>query len=322
MKSVECTLTTLVVTGLALAAMPALAAEEYPNKPLRIIMPFGPGGSPDTFGRMTSKYLSERIGQPVVVENKPGANSTVGAAFVAKSKPDGYTILYGTNSSTSAARSMFKSLPYDPIKDLAGIIINQEGFYMLIVRPTEKGGLAEFIENARKSPDRYAMGGSSSTGEILNKMFKDAAKLGYTYVRYKASSAMFADIIAGRLAGTFQPINISLSYVRSGKLRGLAVSSAERLPIVPEVPTVNDLYPGVVLSTWTGYFAPAATPRSIINYLHKHYADITLNVPDINKWASNAGRALTMKPEEVDTYIRQDESRWSKLTRAAGIDPQ
>lgn len=310
----------LVTTGITPA--PAHAAEEFPNKPIKIVMPFGPGGSPDTFGRMTARLLSARIGQQVVVENRPGANSTVGSAQVAKSRPDGYTILYGTNSGTSAARSMFKSLPYDPIKDLSGIIINQEGFYILLARLEEKGGLAEYVANARKNPERYPMGGSSSTSEILNKMFLNATKLDYTYVRYKESSGMFPDIMAGRLAGAFQPVNIALSFMRPGKMRGLAVSSAERLAVVPDMQTVHELYPGVVLSTWTGYFAPGGTPLPIRNILWKHFADITLQDKDVNTWASNAGRALTMKPEEVDAYVRKDEARWNMLTKMAGIEPE
>ena len=312
----------LLATLSLVTAVPAHAAEEFPNKPIKIIMPFGPGGSPDTFGRMTAKLMSARIGQQVVVENRSGANSTLGSALVAKSKPDGYTILYGTNSGTSAARSMFKSLPYDPIKDLAGIIINQEAFYMLIVRLQEKGGLTEYVESSRKNPERYPMGGSSSTAEILNKMFLNATKLDYTYVRYKEASAMFPDIMAGRLSGAFQPINIAMSFVRPGKMRGLAVSSPERLPIAPDMPTVNELYPGVVLSTWTGYFAPGGTPMPIRNILWKHFADITLQDKDVNTWASNAGRALTMRPEEVDAYVRKDEARWNMLTKMAGIEPE
>ena len=314
----------LVTAGITsgITSAPAHAAEEFPNKPIRIIMPFGPGGSPDTFGRMTAKVVAARIGQQVIVENRPGANSTLGSAVVAKSRPDGYTILYGTNSGTSAARSMFKSLSYDPTRDLSGIIINQEAFYILLARLEEKGGLAEYVANARRNPERYPMGGSSSTSEILNKMFLNATKLDYTYVRYKESSGMFPDIMAGRLAGAFQPVNIALSFMRPGKMRGLAVSSTERLSVAPDMPTVNEFYPGVTLSTWTGYFAPAGTPLPIRNTHWKWFADATLQDKEINTWASNAGRALTMRPEEVDEYVKKDEARWNMLTKMAGIEPE
>ena len=305
-----------------LAGSAVLAQGNYPSKPIRLIVPFGAGGSPDTFARMVAKSLEPRIGQPVIVENKPGVNSILGSGFVANAQPDGYTILYGTNSGTAAARSLVKKLSYDPINGLAGIILVQNGYFALLVRPEDKNlSVPQLLERMRLNPEKYSVGGSSSTAEVSYKMMQNAARLDTTYIRYKESGTMRTDLIGGRLGAALDPINASLTIHNSGKLHILAVFSPDRLPVLPNTPTVAETLPGVTLSTWTGFFAPAKTPRPIINYLHAKLLE-TVKEEAILKWNQNAGTALFMTPAEVDAHVRKEEPRWQELFRSAGIAPQ
>lgn len=307
---------------LTAAAVHAQAPAGYPAKPIRMVVPFAAGGSPDTFTRIVVKGLEPRLGQPLIIENRAGANSIVGLSYTAKQAPDGYTIAYGTNSGLSAARALFKNLSYDPINDFAGIILAQEAYFALMVRNEEKGvSLPAFLEKMRADPARYPLGGASSTQEILNKMIERAGKLSHTYVRYTNPAPMVNDLLGGRLGGIIHTLNASLAMVQNGQAHAIAVSSPTRLTTLPNSPALAEVLPGVTLGPWTGYFAPAKTPRPIIDYLYKQFAE-ALKQPEPMKYTENVGKAIFMPPAEVDAFVIKEEARWISLARAAGIQPE
>ena len=312
-----------VSLGFAIAFAGAVQAQgTYPAKPVRIVVPFAAGGSPDTFTRILVKTLEPRLGQPVIIENRPGANSILGVSYVAKQVPDGYTIMYATNSGLSSARALFKSVSYDPINDFSGIVIAQEAYFALMTRPEEKGtSLAGFFDKVRKTPDKYALGGTSSTTEILNKMIENSAKTTHVYARYANPAQQVSDLLGGRLGVIIHTMNASIAMHRSGQGHAIAVSAPERLPTLPDVPTLSEVLPGVTLSTWTGFWAPAKTPRPIIDYLYKQFVEALKN-PDAVKYSENVGKAMAMPPAEVDAFVKRDEARWQALAKAAGIQPE
>lgn len=306
---------------LATPATQAQAPAAYPSKPVKIVVPYAAGGSPDTFTRILVKGLEPRMKQPLYIENRAGANSIVGMSYTAKQAPDGYTITYATNSGLSTARALFKNLSYDPINDFSGIIIAQDAYFTLMVRNEDKGPLAQYLGKMRKSPEKYSIGGASSTMEIINKMIETAAKTTHTYVRYANPANQVSDLLGGRLGGIIHTMNASISMHRSGQGYAMAVSAPERLPTLPDTPTLSEVLPGVTLSTWTGFWAPARTQRPIIEYLHKQFVE-ALKQPEAVKYTENVGKALAMPPAEVDAFVRKEEARWLTLARAAGIRPE
>lgn len=307
--------------GMLAAAAHAQLPAGYPSKPIKIVVPFAAGGSPDTFTRIVVKGLEPRLGQPLIVENRAGANSIVGMTYAAKQPADGYNINYATNSGLSAARALFKNLAYDPMNDFAGIVLAQDAYFALMVRNEDKGTLAQYIDKMRKSPEKYSIGGASTTMEIINKMIENAAKTKHTYVRYPNPANQVSDLLGGRLGGIIHTMNASLAMHRSGQGFAMAVTSPERLPTLPDTPTLTEVLPGVTLSTWTGYWAPAKTPRPIIEHLYKNFVE-ALKQPEAIKYTENVGKALFMPPAQVDAFVRKEEARWLSLARAAGINPE
>ena len=312
----------VIVVVALLAASMAGAQDKYPSKPVRIIVPYAAGGSPDAFTRIIIKDLAPRLGQPVIVENKPGAQSLLGLAYLAKQAPDGYTIGYGGVSGLSGGRALFKSLPYEPTNDFSGIVMVQDAYFARVVRNEEKGTtFRQFLDKMRKSPEKYSIGGNSVVPEIISKMIETAAKTTHTYIRYTGPAQQVADMLGGRTGGIIHTMNPTLVMHRSGQAHAMAVSSPERLPTLPDVPTMSEVLPGVTLATWTGYWAPAKTPRPIIDYLYKQFVE-ALKQPAALQYSENVGKALFMPPADVDAFVRKEEVRWMTLTKAAGIEPE
>jgi tripartite-type tricarboxylate transporter receptor subunit TctC len=312
----------VVPLSLALSSGAVHAQAAYPAKPVRIIVPYAAGGSPDTFTRILVKSLEPRLKQPVLVENKPGANSVLGMAYTAKQAPDGYTITYATNSGLSSARALFKNLNYDPINDFSGIILAQDAYFALMVRNEEKGtSFAQYLEKMRRNPEKYSIGGASTTMEILNKMIETAGKTSQAYARYANPAVQVSDLLGGRLGGIIHTMNASINMHRSGQAHAIAVSAPERLNTLPDVPTMVETLPGVTISTWTGFWAPAKTPRPIVDYLYQQFVEVLKN-PEAVKYSENVGKALAMPPAEVDAFVRKEEARWNALAKAAGISPE
>lgn len=315
---------TLLGTGaLGIAfALPAVAQDKYPSRPLTIIIPFGAGSSSDVGVRLMASKMQPRFGQPILVEAKPGAGATIGPAVTARAKPDGYTIMYGTTSGLATAAGMVKNLSYDPIKDFAGITLIGEQFFALLARGEYKGlSFPQFLERIRKEPDKFPIGGQSGSYQALNNLMRDAAKLKHEWIPYPEAGRMMNDLWGGRLGGALVPLNLGLPTLKSGQGYIVAVASTVRSPILPDTPTMEETLPGVSIGSWTGYFAPAKVSRAIITTLHEHITTVGKD-PDVLRRNSEGGRPLFLTPEETDAYVKKEVPRWTRLLKEAGIEPQ
>ncbi len=298
------------------------AQDKYPSRPLTIIIPFGVGSATDIGARLVAGKLQPKFGHPVLVEARPGAGATIGPGVVARAKPDGYTILLGSTSALSTAPGMVKNLPYDPVRDFSGITIVGEQYFGLLTRAEFKGvPFTQFLERMRKEPDKYPVGGQSGSYQTLNNMMREAAKLTHTWVPYAEAGRMMNDLWGGRLGGVMVSLNLIFPHLKSGQGHVMALSATERSAALPDTPLMQDTLPGVYINSWTGYFAPAKTPRPIISTLHTLLTDVGRD-PEMLKRNSEAGRALFLTPDETDAYVKKEVPRWTALLKAAGIEPE
>ena len=314
---------TLTMAVLATILLPtAQAAEEFPSKPIRFIIPYAAGGGPDVTTRKITQGMEPRIKQSIIVEARPGGNGMIGMNFVAKSAPDGHTIGYGSSSTLSAAKATLKDPPYDAIKDFSGITIFQEVSFVLLVSPEEKNTpFPQFLDKMRKSPERYSTGAAFVTAEIINNLLSEAAKLKHSYVPYTLAPSTLTDLMGGRLGMAISSINVVRPLIDSGKLHAMAVTSPRRLGILPNVPAIAETYPDVTVQNVNGYFVPSKTPREAVAFLHQKMTEV-LKDPELIKWNESSGRAVFMSPQETDDYIRKDEARLMQLYKRAGIQQQ
>lgn len=300
----------------------ALAQDKYPSRPLTIIVPTAPASSTDAKARLLATRMRPRFGQAVVVENKPGAGGIIGVGYVAKAKPDGYTILHSATSNLATAPGTVKGLNFDPVQDFAGIMLSSEGYIALLTRPEFKElSLAQFIERMRRSPEQFSIAGTNTGNEILLKQIATAAKIPLTYVRYSDYGRMMTDLYGGRLGGALALLNLALPQHKSGQGYVVAMSGAKRLPDASSIATMDEALPGVESASTSGYFAPAATPRPIINFLYAQIAE-TGKDPEVLSGNADGGRPLFTTPDETDAHMKKEVQRWTALLKEAGIVPQ
>ncbi len=315
-------LATLAALLVLFCAQATRAAEEFPSKPIRFIIPSAAGGGPDVTTRKMVQVMEPRIKQALIVEARPGGNGTIGTSFVAKSAPDGHTIVYGSSSTLSAVKAALKDPPYDPVRDFSGVIIFQEVSFVFLVSPDEKGvSFPQFIDKMRRNPERYPTGASFVTAEIINTLLTDAARLKHSYVRYTQAPTALTDLMGGRLGMVISSINVVRPLIDSGKLHALAVTSPERLSILPNTPVIAETYPEVWVKNLNGFYVPAKTPRAVVAYLNQRMIE-ALRDPELTKWNESTGRALFLSPEETDDTLRKDEARVLQLYKKAGIKPE
>ena len=314
-----------IFTALALLAGSACAqAQPYPSKPVRLVVGFPPGGGTDVVARIILPKFSEFLGQPVVIENKPGATGTVAAGMVAKSPPDGYTLMMGHVSVNAIAPSLFRNLPYDVLKDFAPVILTASVPHFVVVHPTlPVGSLKELIARFKAEPGKFTFpsAGNGSTPHLAGEMFKSLAHVELVHVPYKGTGQSMQDLLAGVHKVAFDTLPASAPYVRSGRVKALAVSSPRRLAEYPDVPTAEEAgVPGYVLSTWYGVFAPAGTPAEIVNRLH---ADIlrAMQTPETRPKLQEIGAddTVTRTPAEFAAIVRADTARYAKVVSEAGL---
>lgn len=250
---------------LALLALSGIAwaQSDYPQRPIKLVVPFPPGGSVDPAARLLAPRLSERLGKPVIVENRAGAGGAVGSDFVAKSPPDGYTLVWGTVSSHAINSSLYPKLPYDNLRDFAPVVRLLQQPLMVVVTPDSKlvtaGDLLTALRN-RERPLNFGSAGAGTTGHMTGELLKRLTNGDLTHVAYKGSSPMLNDLIGGQIDLGIDNLPSALALARAGKLRALAVTSSERSPLAPEVPALSELIPGMEVVAWQGLFAPAGTP--------------------------------------------------------------
>ena len=310
----------LAAFWLAASIYPALAG--YPDRIVRIVVPFAPGGGTDVVARTLAQELAKDLGVSVVVENKAGAGTIIGTQAVATSEPDGYTLLMGTFAN-AVNPSLKASLPYDPHKDFAAVALVARSFNIVVVNPKSSiRSIAELIAAAKADPGKLSYGtyGTGTSAHLAGELFKNLAKVDLTTVPYKGAAPGITDLIGGQIQVMFTTVASAASLIQAGQLRALAVTSAQRSPAFPDLPTVAEAgVPGYEAESWYGLFAPAKTPKDVIDRLNKSAA-AAVQSEAFKKLAVNEGLVMVASPpEELDRYFSSEEERWRKVIRDAGI---
>jgi tripartite-type tricarboxylate transporter receptor subunit TctC len=309
---------------LAFAAGPAPAQSDYPNRPVKLVVGFGAGGSTDIVGRIVARHLTEKLGQSVVVENKAGAGGTIGADLVAKSAPDGYTLTLGTTSTHAIAAGAYSKLPYNPVNDFTHISLVAITPYLLVTSTkTPAAKLDEFVKLARSQPGKlnYGSAGSGTATHLSMEMLKDAAKLEMQHVPYKSNAESERAIIAGEVDAVFGSMPALLQNAKAGKVKPIAVGTPNRSPALPDVPTVAEQgYPGFEAALWLGIMGPANMPKPVVDKLHKALVEIVA-LPEF-KTAMDANGAEPVSsptPGAFTDMLKTQVGKYVSLTKALNI---
>jgi tripartite-type tricarboxylate transporter receptor subunit TctC len=305
---------------LAAAAGPALA--QYPNKPVRIVVPYPPGGTTDILARLTAARLTESMGQPFVVENRPGASGGIGSQAVAKSAPDGYTLVMATISSHGIVSAISK-LPYDPVKDFSPVTVIGSTPNVILVHPDLPAkNLAELLKLAREKPGKLNFGSTSPGGSphMSAELLKMMAKVDMVHIPYKGAGPMLTDLIGGQIQIGFDNLPSSMGHIKSGKVRAVAVTTTKRWPGTPDVPTVAESgVPGYEVSGWFGLLAPAGTPKPVIDALYRA-ASAMLKQPDVQKQMLELGAEPGGNtPDAFGKQIAAEVEKWKKVVAVTGV---
>jgi len=302
-------------------ARPALA-QSYPAKPVRIVVPWTPGGTADILGRLMGQRLSESLGQQVLVDNRPGASGQIGTDLVAKAPPDGYTLVLGTTAPNSTAPSLYAKLPYDPHKDFAPVSLIALTFYVLSVNPhVPVKNVQELVALARARPGQlnFSSPGSGTPNHLSGEMFKTRAGIQMQHIPYKGSAQAIADVIGGQIPLNFENIAVVLPHIKAGKVRALGVTSVQRTQFLPETPTIAESgYPGFEAVGWFGLMAPAQTPRDVLVKLNTETVRILGN-PEVNaRIVSLGAQVRPTSMAEFEKFNREQIAMWAKVVKDSG----
>ena len=313
----------LLVAALLAAVSGTAAAQGYPNRVIKLVVPYGPGSSPDQVGRIIAQQMQESLGQTVIVDNRAGALANVGTAEVARAAPDGYTVLLTTNTPHAANVALFKSLPFDPVKDFAPIVrLITTSMVMLVRADFPANNLQEFIAYAKSKPQGLNAGYGSAATIVSIAKLRSAAGFKTLDVAYKGVPLAITDVLGGQVDFTFGDFAVSMPQVRGGKMKGLGVTSPARTPLAPEIPAIAETFPGFETRIWYGLVAPAGTPRAIVVKLHDVVA-ASLARAEMKARLSNLGlEAAPMPPDEFAEFIKKEITKWTREVREAGIEPQ
>jgi tripartite-type tricarboxylate transporter receptor subunit TctC len=320
MKNYRCLVATAWVA--AFAAVSSAQAQDYPSKLVRIVVPQAAGGGTDTFARAIGQKLSERWGQSVVIENRPGAGGVVGTDFVAKAAPDGYTLLVTYEGSQAINQSLYEKLPFDSLRDFYPIATIAATPFLLIVGPRAQAKtLAEFISFARANPDKltYGSAGNGSVNHLIGEMLKTEADIRVVHIPYKGAPAAIADVMGGHIDAAFASMPSVISSVQSNVVRALAVSSAKRVAVAPDIPTIAEAgFEKFDVNPWWGILAPAGMSPSIAQKISADIADI-LKTPEMEEVLAKQGATpLINSPEAFRDLLARDIEKWKKVVKASG----
>jgi tripartite-type tricarboxylate transporter receptor subunit TctC len=313
-----------LAVAMGLSALPAAAqVQAYPAKPVKIVVGFAPGGGSDIVARVIAQKLSELWGQPVVVENRPGASGTIGADFVAKSAPDGYTLLVSSATSTAVAATLFPKLPYNVLRDFQIVTVVGSTPSLLVINPAlGPKTMQEFAAFAKANPSRVFFGGSGqgSTGHLTGELFNLSLGIKTGHVPYKGEPPALTDLIGGNLTFVFSSLPVVLPLVKSGQLRALAITSLKRSGVAPEFPTVAETgIPEFESVAWNALYAPSGVPRSIIQRIHMDTVKV-LQMPDVQARFSQLGIEIVgNSPEQATAYLESETAKWERVIKAANI---
>lgn len=313
--------------GLAALAMSVLcSAQTFPVKPIRVVVPFAAGSATDTMARAYGQEMSKILGQAVVVDNKPGASGVIGAETVARAAPDGYTLLLGTNSTNAANASLFKKLPYDQEKDFAPVaFLGAVPLIVAVNNDFPAKTLRELIAYAKANPGKISFAAASASQRVATEMLNGMAGTKMTYVPYKSSPNAVTDLISGQVQLFTADLAVTLAQVKAGKIRGLAVTSAKRTPLAPDLPTVSEAagLQGYELIAWFGAFAPANTPREVIATLNAAINRAASESKELRERMDALGVEMNPQPPEfLARFARSETQKWAKAIKEAGIEPE
>ena len=310
------------VASLLLAVAAASAAAQYPDRPIRFIVPQAPGSATDTVARILAPEMARQLGQPMVVENRPGGALTVGIDAVAKAAPDGYTIGLGPIGAMAITRHMVAKLPYDIERDLQPVALVARGSLLLAVSPSlPVHSVRELIDLARKEPGKLTNASSSngSPGHVAGELFKYMTGTDIVHVPYKGGAMAINDLIAGHVQVMWESLNSIAPHARSGKVRALAVSGAKRSPAFPDLPTIAEAgVPGYEAGSWTGVIAPAGLPRAVLNRLNLAVNEAIRSRPFVERFTLLGDEPAGGTPEQFAELIRTDSARWGEVIRRSG----
>jgi tripartite-type tricarboxylate transporter receptor subunit TctC len=298
-------------------------AQEYPSRPVLFVVPYAPGGGTETMARLLGRRLEQRLGKPFVIDNRPGAGTAIGATFVAKSPPDGHTILLATSTTMAINVSIYSNLSYDPIKDLMPVALFSDIPFVLVVNPAlPVHSVAELVTLAKRTPGglSYASNGHGGAGHLYAELLKSMTGIAMTHVPYKGLAPAFNDVVAGHVPLMFGDFGTALPLIKAGQLRALGVTTAQRVAAAPEIPPLSQAgLPGYVASSWQMVVAPAAIPKPILHKLNAELRAI-LAEPEMQKDFTDRGLipVVSPSPEELQGYVRSEIVRWSKVVEQAG----
>lgn len=308
-------------SALLVNANAPLAAEAiYPTKPIRLVVGFAPGGGTDTTARAMNNKLSELLGQQIIVDNRPGATGNIATEIVTKANPDGYTVLMGTIAALAINPSLYGKLPFDPIKDLAPITLVVDSTNVLSLHPSVSAkNVKELIALAKSKPLNGGSSGVGGTGHLAIELFNTMAGTKIVHIPYKGGGPAMIDLLAGNIQLIFATTASAVNHIKSGKIRGIAVTTAKRSQLMPDVPTIAESgLPGYETNNWYGVLVPAKTPRPIINRLNKEVTTV-LNMPDVKEFLFKQGLdANPGTPEQFGAYIKSENAKWAKVVKDSG----
>ncbi|KQP41581.1 tripartite tricarboxylate transporter substrate binding protein [Pseudorhodoferax sp. Leaf274] len=317
----------LVIASMATAAAAALlplgaAAQAYPNKPITMVVPFSAGGTTDILARIVGQALTAELGQSVVIDNRAGAGGNIGGQLAARAPADGYTLFMGTVGTHAINESLYKKMPFDPIKDFAPLSRVANVPNLLVAHPAQPfKTVPELIAYAKANPGKINFGssGSGSSIHLSGELFKSMAKVDMVHIPYKGSAPAVNDLLGNQIAIMFDNMPSAIQHVRAGKLRAIAVTTAKRSPELPNVPTIAEAgVPGYEATSWFGLFAPAGTPAPIVAQLNKAIVKV-LNTPDVKqKIAAQGGDVVAETPEQFAAFIKAETAKWGKVVQESG----
>jgi tripartite-type tricarboxylate transporter receptor subunit TctC len=318
--------TTLPALAAALALSLSAHAQTFPAKPIKVIIPFVAGGSSDIVGRAIASKFQEYLGQPGVVENRPGANGAIAAEYVAKSEPDGYTILVGSIGVYSINAALFKELRYQPVRDFAPVTMAVTTPNVLITKPElAPNSMKELVEYARKNPGRlsYCSSGTGSSDHLTGELWKQGSGLFAVHVPYRGGAGCQTDIMGNQVDLSFQNLGAVTNYIRAKRMKALAVTAKTRHPQLPDVPTAAEAgFPDLVVTSWQAVAAPAKTPREIVARLNEASVK-ALRSPEIAERMKQIGfDVVAGTPEEFGRFMQEEVARWTKVVQRGGIKPE
>jgi tripartite-type tricarboxylate transporter receptor subunit TctC len=301
----------------------AAIAQPFPSKPTKMIVPYPPGGSADILARAIGAKVGEGLGQPVVIDNRPGAGTIIGTEATAKSAPDGYTFMLGTVSSHAINPALNPKLPFDPVKDFTPLSLVASIPFAMIVHPSVPArSVQEFIALAKARPGQinYSSAGNGTSNHLAGELLKSMAGIDLVHVPYKGSAPALNDLVAGQVSLMFDLVLTAAPHIKSGAARGLAVTGAQRSPVLPSLPTVAESgLPGYEVSAWFGIFAPAGLPQPVAQRLNAEFVKV-MREPDLKQRLAGLGAdALTSTPEEFSSYLRSEIDKWAKVVKASGM---